>query len=206
MPQVLFEVGRSFQLERKFDEAIAAWAPLIGRFPGSEPAGHARFEAASIFELEKGDPTGAIERFRAVDVAPWKAQADQRVAVMEAKALRVVTPRAFRSGESAQLRISSRNLETLTFAAYKLNAEAYFRKKHVLGQVGSLDVGLVAPDAEWTIPVPGYAKYKPVESTYDLKVAVPGDLGGEGDPTRRTLQATRPRRRQRPRRDRQGLA
>ena len=124
---------------------------------------------ASIFESEKGDPAGAIERFRKVAAEPWKSQADQRVAVMESKALTVVTPRAFRSGETAQLRITSRNLENLTFTAYKLNAEAYFRKKRVLGQVGSLDVGLVAPDAEWTVPVKDYAKYKPVESTYDLR-------------------------------------
>ena len=74
---------------------------------------------------------------------------------MEAKALTVVTPRAFRSGETAQLKVTTRNLENLTFTAYKLNAEAYFRKKHVLGGVESLDIGLVAPDAEWTVPGPG---------------------------------------------------
>ena len=174
VPEVLFQVGESFEAEHKFDEAIAAWEPLIGKFPGSEPAAHAQFEVASIFESEKGDPAGSIERFRKVAVDPWKSQADQRVAVMESKALTVVTPRAFRSGEVAHLKVTSRNLEALTFTAYKLNAEAYFRKKHVLGGVGTLDVGLVAPDAEWTIPVKGYAKYKPVESTYDLKVAVPG--------------------------------
>ena len=174
VPQILFEVGRSFEPEKRFDESIAAWEPLVAKFPDSEPAAHAQFEVASIFEVEKGDPAGAIERFRKVADGPWKPRADQRVAVMEAKALRVVTPRAFRSGETAHLRITSRNLETLTFTAYKLNAEAYFRKKHVLGEVGSLDVGLVAPDAEWTVPVPGYARFKPVESTYDLKVGVPG--------------------------------
>ena len=48
--------------------------------------------------------------------------------MMEAKALAVVTPRAYRSGESAKLKISTRNIETLTFAAYKLDPEAYFRK------------------------------------------------------------------------------
>ena len=147
---------------------------MIGKFPGSEPASHAQFEVASIFEVEKGDLAGAIERFRKVAADPWKSQANQRVAVMESKALTVVTPRAFRSGETAHLKITTRNLENLTFTAYKLNAEAYFRKKHVLGAVESLDVGLVAPDAEWTVPVKGYAKFKPVESTYDLKVAVPG--------------------------------
>ncbi len=174
VPQVLYEVGESFEREKKFDQAIAAWDPLISKFPGSEPASHAQFDVASIFEVEKGDLAGAIERFRKVAADPWKSQANQRVAVMESKALTVVTPRAFRSGETAHLKITSRNLENLTFTAYKLNAEAYFRKKHVLGAVESLDVGLVAPDAEWTVPVNGYAKFKPVESTYDLKVAVPG--------------------------------
>ncbi len=173
VPQLLFEVGASLAAEKKWDEAIAAWDTLAGKFVGSEAAGHGQFEAASILEREKGDVAGAIERFRKVP-APWNGQASQRVAVMEAKALAVVSPRAFRSGEAAQLRVTTRNLETLTFSAYKLNAEAYFRKKHALGGVGALDIGLVAPDAEWTAPVPGYAKFRPVEATYDLKVAVPG--------------------------------
>src|SRR5579864_8124707 len=93
---------------------------------------------------------------------------------MEAKALTVVTPRAFRSGETAHLKIATRNLEKLTFTAFKLNPEAYFRKKHELEGVEHLDISLVAPDAEWTVDVPGYGKYKPIERTYDLKVKVPG--------------------------------
>jgi len=35
-------------------------------------------------------------------------------------------------------KITTRNLETLTFTAYKLNAESYFRKKNTLGGVESL--------------------------------------------------------------------
>ncbi|WP_435019038.1 MG2 domain-containing protein [Tundrisphaera sp. TA3] len=174
VPQALFQVGESFEREKKFAEATAAYESLIGKFPDSEPAAHAQFAAASILENEKGDLVAAIERFRKVAVEPWKSSAAQRIAVMESKALTVVTPRAFRSGETAHLKVATRNLETLTFSAYKINPEAYFRKKHALGDVGSLDIGLVAPDAEWTVPVPGYGKYKPVETTYDLKVAVPG--------------------------------
>jgi hypothetical protein len=97
------------------------------------------------------------------------------VAVLESKALTVVTPRAFRSGETARLTISTRNLETLTFSAYKLDPEAYFRKKHALAQVEALDIALVAPDAEWTADVPGFAKYAPIETSYELpKLAIPG--------------------------------
>ncbi|HWE40054.1 MAG TPA: MG2 domain-containing protein, partial [Isosphaeraceae bacterium] len=175
VPQVLFQVGESFTKEKKFDPAIAAWETLLSKFPGGEPAAHAQFAIAALFEEEKGDPAGAIERFQKVAVEPWKSQGAQRVAVMESKALAVVTPRAFRSGETAHLKVTTRNLEKLTFTAYKLNAEAYFRKKHALEDVESLDIGLVRPDAEWTAEVPGYAKYKPVETTYDLKkVEVPG--------------------------------
>ena len=85
--------------EKKFDQAIAAWEPLTSKFPGSEPAAHAQFLTASIFENEKGDPAGAIERFKKIAVEPWRSQARQRIAVMEARALTVLTPRTFRSGE-----------------------------------------------------------------------------------------------------------
>ena len=44
------------------------------------------------------------------------------------------------------------------------DAEAYFRKKHALAGVESLDISLVKPDAEWTADVPAHAKYRPVES------------------------------------------
>ena len=81
VPELMFQVGRSLEAEKKYDEAIAAWEPLVGKFPGSEPAAHAQFEVASIFETEKGDPAGAIERFRKVAADPWKSQAAQRVAV-----------------------------------------------------------------------------------------------------------------------------
>ena len=154
VPQVLFQVGESLVTEEEFDDAIAAWETLISKFPGSEPSAHGQFLIASIYENQKGDPPGAIERFRKVAVDPWKSSAAQRIAVMESRELTVVTPRTFRSGESAHLRVTTRNLENLTFSAYRLNAEAYFRKKQVLMNVESLDIGLVAADAEWTVPVP----------------------------------------------------
>jgi uncharacterized protein YfaS (alpha-2-macroglobulin family)/TolA-binding protein len=175
VPQVLFQVGESFALEKKFDEAIAAWETLAGKFPGTEPAAHAQFQVAATLETEKADPATAIERFRKIAVEPWQAQARQRVAVMEAKSLTVVTPRTFRSGETAHLKVASRNIERLTFTAYKLDAEAYFRKKHAMTGIEALDIGLVAPDAEWTAEVKGYARYAPIETTYELKpLAVPG--------------------------------
>ncbi|MFO0909329.1 MAG: MG2 domain-containing protein [Isosphaeraceae bacterium] len=175
VPSILYRVGESFVSEKAFDRAIAGWEPLLSRFPQTEPAAHAQFMTASIHETEKGDPEGAIERFRKIQVEPWKSQAAQRIAVMESRTLTVLTPRAFRSGETAHLKISTRNLEKLTLSAYRLNAESYFRKKHNTSGIESLDIGLVAPDAEWTVEVPGYARFKPIETTYDLtKLELPG--------------------------------
>ncbi|HEY2157361.1 MAG TPA: tetratricopeptide repeat protein, partial [Isosphaeraceae bacterium] len=174
VPSILFQVGASYETEKNDGEAITAWETLISKFPGSEPAAHAQFQIAWIDENRKGDPSRAIERYRKVAVEPWQSQARQRIAVMESHELTVVTPRTFRSHETPHLKVTTRNLESLTFSAYKLNAESYFRKKQLLNNVESLDIGLVAADAEWTVPVAGYAKYKPVETTYDLKVKSPG--------------------------------
>ena len=143
--------ARLYYLEKKYDEAIAAWETLAGKFPGTEPAGHAQFAIASIYENEKGEPATAIERYRKVAVEPWHGQAAQRIALMEAKSLSVITERTFRSGETPRLKIATRNLEKLTFTAYRIDPETYFRKKHTLSGVEALDIGLVAPDAEWTV-------------------------------------------------------
>ena len=169
VPQVLFQIGDNLAAEKKYDQAIAAWETLASKFPGSEPSAHGQFLAASFFENEKGNPSEAIERFKKIAVEPWAGQARQRIAVMESKALVVTTPRTFRSGDDAHLVVMTRNIETLSFAAYKLSAEAYFRKKNALSNVEALDIGLVAPDVSWTESVTGFERYKPVESHYELK-------------------------------------
>jgi tetratricopeptide (TPR) repeat protein len=175
VPEALFSIGESFASQKKWEEAIAAWESLASKFPNTEPAAHGQFRIAQIFEDEKGDPAGAIDRYKKVAADPWKSQAIQHIAVMESKALTVVTARAFRSGETPRLKITSRNIEKLTFTAYKLNPEAYFRKKHALESIENLDIGLVAPDSEWTAPVAAYSKYKPVVAEYDLKdLKLPG--------------------------------
>ncbi len=174
VPMILFQIGASYESEHNDRDAISAWETLISKFPGAEPAAHAQFQIAWIDENRRGEPGRAIERYKKVAVEPWQSQARQRIAVMESHELTVVTPRTFRSHETPHLRITTRNLESLTLSAYKLNAESYFRKKQRLNNVESLDIGLVAADAEWTVPVAGYAKYKPIETTYDLRVKSPG--------------------------------
>lgn len=174
VPETLLRVATSYLEEKKYDEAITAWELVAARFPGTEPAGHAQFETAMVLENQKADHEAALALYRKIEVEPWKSQAAQRVALMEARSLTVVTPRTFRSGETPQLRISTRNIENLTLTAYRLDPETYFRKKNSLSGVEGLDIGLVAPDEEWTAAIPGYKKYLPIESDYELKLEVPG--------------------------------
>ena len=75
---------------RPGDRRVGSAAPAS--FPSSEPAAHAQFQIASIFETEKGDPAAAIERFKKIAVEPWRSQAQQRIAVMESRRLTVLTP------------------------------------------------------------------------------------------------------------------
>ena len=163
------------------DEAIAAYEGLIGRYPSAEVGSEARYRLGTVFETEKDDPARAIEQYLQIKAGRWMAQGRQRVAVLSTPSLRVVTPRTFRIGETAQLRITTRNLPRLSFAAYRLDPESFFRKKLELKGVEALDVGLVAPDAEWSEPVPGFGKHKLIEAGYDLKKLEGRLLGREGD-------------------------
>jgi len=169
VPQLLFQVGQSHVAEEDFDAAIAAWETLIGKFPDSEPAAHAEFQIGVVLETELAQLEQAIARYQRVRIDPWKSRAQARIAQMQQTALSVVTPRTFRSDETTTLAIRTRNIETLTLRAYRLDPETYFRKKLALQGVETLDVGLVAPDHEWTVEVPGYAKYAPIQHDYELE-------------------------------------
>lgn len=174
VPEVLRLLGETLVDEKRFDDALAAWEILFARFPGSEPAEHAKYQAGFLLENELGRPESAIERYREIQLSPWRENALARVAAMEARELVVSTPRVYRIGETPKLKIRTRNLPSLTFTVHKLDPESYFRKKRTLSGVESLDIALVAPDAEWKLDVPGHARYVPVEREYDIRAELPG--------------------------------
>ena len=175
VPRLIYRSGFSFVTEKKYAEAINAWKVLLTRFPESIEADEARYQTGLNQETQTGELASAIETYRSVRLDPWRGLAAGRIAVMEQKSLAVITPRVYRTHETAKLKISTRNIEKLSFSAYRIDPESYFRKKHVLGAVEQLDIGLVKPDAEWSADVPGQARYKPVDLEYDLKsLKMPG--------------------------------
>ena len=84
------------------------------------------FPIASLDETELGKLAEAIDRFKKITVEPWHSQARQRIAVMESKSLVVVTPRTFRSGETAFLKIATRNIEDSSFHGVQAQRRSLF--------------------------------------------------------------------------------
>ncbi len=71
----------------------------------------------------------------------------------------VATERVFRSDETPKLKLITRNIESVTVRAYKVDLETYFRKMHLARGVEGLDIALIDPDRTFEFKVPSYAKH-----------------------------------------------
>ena len=199
--------ARASSTEKKYDEAIAAWEPLLGKFPGSEPAAHAQFLIASIFETEKGDPAGgdrAVQEGRRRALAVAGAAADRRDGVEGADGRhparlplgRDGPPQDHAPGTSRSSPSPPTSSTPRPTSARSTRSAASSRSTSAWSP----------PTPSGRSTVPGYAKYKPVETTYDLKkLERAGRLRRQGH-RREDAPGHDAGPRQRPRRDRQGLA
>ena len=116
-------------------------------------------------------PASIIARSPAT--TPRDAQA--AAAAIRAKSMQVETERVFRSGETPQLKLATRNVPAVKVRVYKIDLETYFRKMHSIAGIQRLDVSLIDPDTTLEFAVPDYAKYKPLTSS--IPVPLPdGDL------------------------------
>ena len=110
---------------------------------------------------------------------------------MESKQLVVVTPRTFRSGEAAHLKITTRNIETLDVHRLQAQCRVLLPQEGRAGGTSSRSTSAWSrPTRPGPRPCPGYARYKPVEATYDLKrLELPGVYAVKVT-DEKTLQAT----------------
>ena len=103
-----------------------------------------------------------------------KAEAQNAAEAISAKRIQVKTERVFRSGETPQLKLATRNVPSVKVRVYKIDLETYFRKMHSIAGIQRLDVSLIDPDATLEFAVPDYAKYKPLTSS--VPVPLPDGL------------------------------
>ncbi|MHC4399913.1 MAG: tetratricopeptide repeat protein, partial [Planctomycetota bacterium] len=173
-PQIFYLFGAMSYRQEKWDAAVTDWRRLVSKYPKTDPASQGQYMIAATLEQELGKLEEALEEYRKVTWGKYQGRAKQAVARLTAKSMTVATGRLFRSNEKPKLELVTRNIESVTVSAYKVNLETYFRKMHLARGVENLDVALIDPDKTFEFKIPDYAKYQKLEST--VEVPLPGDL------------------------------
>ena len=161
-------------VKARYEQAIAAWARLIGKYPQTEEASLALYRTG-ILQSEKLDRLeDGLATFKRLQWGSWAAPAQARVTLLSEKSLGVATERTFRSDEKAEVAVTARNIEKVTVSLYPLNLESYFRKTHRLDRIDHLDIGLIQPSKTWEVAFDDYRKYQQL----DRRIPIP--LPGKG--------------------------
>jgi uncharacterized protein YfaS (alpha-2-macroglobulin family)/TolA-binding protein len=169
---ILFLFGQIQAEQKKYDAAIAEWRRLVSKHPDTVEASHARLRIAATLEQGLGKLDEAVEAYRKLTAGPNADEAQKNLARLTEASLAIATDRVFRSDETPRLRLTTRNIESVTVRVYKVDMETYFRKMHRIGGIEQLDISLIDPDRTFEFTVPSYAKYRQTES--QIEVPVPG--------------------------------
>lgn len=165
---ILFLFGDMAYREKKWDDAIAAWKRLVSKYPETHDAGEAQFKIAQTLEQELGRFDEALKAYEAVKQGAKVGEAVQATTRLKEKHLAVITERVFRTDEPARIKLSTRNIESVTVRVYPIDMETYFRKMHQAPGVEQLDIALIDPDATIEFEVPDYEAHREIDSVIEL--------------------------------------
>jgi tetratricopeptide (TPR) repeat protein len=153
----LTEAGLLLAGRKDFDGAITLWRGVVGRYAGDGQAPRAWLLVAKTLEDDLARLEDAVKEYEALVAkhagTPFGQEAAGRLARLRGKHLEVRGERVIGAGESAVLRVASRNMPTLKVKVFKLSLEEYFRRKHTVAGVENVQVEIVKPDltTEWKL-------------------------------------------------------
>ncbi|HYW81028.1 MAG TPA: tetratricopeptide repeat protein, partial [Thermoguttaceae bacterium] len=173
-PRIVLLMNEKNIHAKQWDEAIAAWRRLVSKYPKTNEASAAQFSIGQTLEQELEKLDEALEEYRKVTWGNSTGAARQAIARLTAKTMTVATEGVFRSDETPRLKLTTRNIESVSVRAYKVDMETYFRKMHLARGVEQLDVSLIDPDRTFEFEVPDYAEFQETESS--IEVPLPEDL------------------------------
>ena len=130
-PAILLLMNQQNIAEEKWDEAISAWRRLVSKYPGTNQASRAQYLIGATLEQKLGKLEEALEEYRKVTWGSAMGDAQAAAARLTAKTMTVSTERVFRSDETPKLKLVTRNIESVTVRAFKVDLETYFRKMHL---------------------------------------------------------------------------
>ena len=172
-PDILLLIANSFWQEENYDEAITQWRRAVSKYPNTDQSSQAQFLIAQTLEEKLGKLEDALEEYRKVTWGASHSTAQQAIAKLTTKTMAVVTERVLRGDETPRLKLVTRNIESVTVRAFKVDLETYFRKMHLAQGVEGLDIALIDPDKTFEFKIPNYAKHQELESA--IEVPLPAD-------------------------------
>jgi alpha-2-macroglobulin len=195
-PRILLEFGRMKFLEEDHNAAIAEWRRVVSKYPNTNESSQAQYLVAITIEEKQGKLQDALKEYQKVTWGNYVAKAQQRIARLTTKEMTVATERVFRSNETPRVKLTSRNIESVTVRAYTVDLETYFRKMHLASGVEALDIALIDPDKTFEFAVPKYAQYQQLAS--EIEIPIDDAMPIEGRPagvmavtvSSKTLEAT----------------
>jgi alpha-2-macroglobulin len=168
-PDILLLMNQKNVAEEKWEDAISAWRRLVSKYPGgTNQASRAQYLIGATLEYKLGKLEEALEEYRKVTGGSSAGEAQMAAARLTAKTMTIATERVFRSDEAPKIKLVTRNIESVTVRAYKVDLETYFRKMHLARGVEGLDISLIDPDATFEYKVPNYVKHKEIESEIEV--------------------------------------
>ena len=173
-PEIMLLIGESYVKQDLYQEAIAQWKRAVSKYPDTDPASQAQYEIGRVLESKLAQFEEAFAAYKLVSWGSYAFQAQERIREMQAKRLTVLTERSFRSNESPMLKITTRNIESLSFKMYRVDLESYFRKMQSAAGVDALDIALIDPDQSWEESVGDYEAYREFETDFTLPFSEPG--------------------------------
>jgi alpha-2-macroglobulin len=192
--RILLEFGRMKFLEEDYDAAIAEWRRVVSKYPNTNESSQAQYLVALTLEEKQSKLDEALKEYKKVTWGSYAGKAQARIGRLTAKEMTVATERVFRSDETPKIKLTTRNIESVTVRAYSVDLETYFRKMHLASGVEALDIALIDPDKTFEFEVPKYAQYQQLASEVEipLEARVAGVPGGVMAVTvsSKTLEAT----------------
>ncbi len=172
-PNILYQFGLMHFIELKYPEAIADWRRLVSKYPGTDESSLGQLMIATTLERRLGKLDEALVEYRKLTWGSFAPQAQLAVARLTEKNMGIVTERIFRTGEMPKIKLTSRNIESVTVRVYRVDLETYFRKMHAIHGVEGLNIALIDPDKTFEFKVPKYAEYQELESQIDVPLPPP---------------------------------
>ncbi len=180
--QIQYLLGEMQFDQEQWAAAITNWRRLVSKYPKTQQASRAQFMIARTLEEKLGKLEEALEEYRKLDWGKYASVAKRSITRLTSKALEIATERVFRSDETPQLRVKTRNIERLTLRVYTIDMETYFRKMHQTRGIEALDISLIDPDQTFEYEVPDYQPHQQHDALVDVSlpaVSSPADADAE---------------------------